>query len=229
MNLLIPGLHLKYDARAVHLWSDEPLAVLSSAVVGGELTHARHIVNLRVARGYDNRAPRDDLDAFVRELGIAEPFVGLMTAAKTERAQIATERDVATTVIAIATVGVSHPTAAGVTEAARVESSTINIVVVADARLTQAARVNAVITATEAKTLALIEHDVRAPHGGFASGTGTDSIVIATTERGATHEYAGPISPLGALIARAVRRAVLNALVDRGRRTNDEGRRTGDE
>lgn len=212
VNLPIDGLHLEYDARAVHIWSDELLAVLSSAMVGSELTHARHILSLHVARGYDNRAPRDDLDAFARELGIAEPFVGLMTAAKTECAQVAVERDAATTVIAVATVGISHPTAAGITPAARVESGTINIVVVADARLTLAARVNAIITATEAKTLALIERDVRAPDGRFASGTGTDAIVIATTERGAQYEYAGPISPLGALIARAVRRAVLGAL-----------------
>jgi iron complex transport system ATP-binding protein len=212
VNLPIGGLHLELDARVVHLWSDAPLAVLSSAVVGSELTHARHIVNLHVARGYDNRDPRDDLNAFARELEISEPFVGLLTAAKTERAQIAVERDAAPTVIAIATVGISHPTAAGITPAARVESDTINIVVVADACLAPAARVNAVITATEAKTLALIESGVRAPHGGFASGTGTDSIVIATTERGAAYEYAGPISPLGALIARAVRRAILDAL-----------------
>jgi len=107
---------------------------------------------------------------------------------------------------------VSHPIAAGITLAAQVESSTINIIVVVDACLAPAARVNAVITATEAKTLALIEKDLRAPEGGFASGTGTDSIVVATTERGATYEYAGPIAPLGALIARAVRRAILNAM-----------------
>ena len=212
MNLPIPDLHLEYDARGVHLWSDEPLAVLSSAVVGSELRETCHIVNLHVARGYDNRAPRDDLNAFARELGIGEPFVGLMTAAKTECAQVAVERDAATTVVVIATVGVSHPIAAGVTEASHVEPSTINLVVVADARLASAARVNAVITATEAKSLALIERDLRAPHGGFASGTGTDSIVIATTERGAMYEYAGPISPLGALIARVVRRAILDAL-----------------
>ncbi|MCI0476721.1 MAG: adenosylcobinamide amidohydrolase, partial [Anaerolineales bacterium] len=175
MNLPIDGLHLQYDARGVHLRSDAPLAVLSSAVVGSELAQTRHIVNLHVARGYDNRAPRDDLDAFAHELGIAEPFVGLMTAAKTERAQVAVERDAATTVIAIATVGVSNPEAAGISEAAPTMPGTINIVVVADVCLTQAARVNAIITATEAKTLALIERDVRAPHGGFASGTGTDS------------------------------------------------------
>jgi len=210
--LPIDGLHLEYDARAVHIWSDAPLVVVSSAVVGSDLTHARHIINLHVHRDYANRSPHDDLAAFARALEIAEPFVGLMTAAKTERAQVAIETDAAMTVIAIATVGISRPIAAGITPAANMEVGTINIVVIADARLTQAARVNAVITATEAKTLALIERDVRAPHGGLASGTGTDSIVIATTERGAAYEYAGPISPLGALIARAVRRAILNAL-----------------
>jgi adenosylcobinamide amidohydrolase len=212
MTLPIRGLHLEYDAHVVHLWSDEPLAVLSSAVVGSELTQTRHVINLHVARGYDNRAPCDDLNAFARELGISESFVGLMTAAKTECAQVAVEHDAATTVIAVVTLGVSNPEAAGISEAAPTTPDTINIVIVADACLTPAARVNAVITATEAKTLALIEKDLRAPEGGFASGTGTDSIVIATTERGVTYEYAGPISPLGALIARAVRRAILSTM-----------------
>lgn len=220
MNLPIDSVHCEYDARAVHVWSDAPLAVLSSAVVGSELTRARHIINVHVPRDYANRSPRDDLDAFARARGIAEPFIGLLTAAKTERAQIAIERDTATTVIAIVTVGISHPIAAGITPAAPVAANTINIIVIADARVSIAARVNAIITATEAKALALIEHDVRAPDGSRASGTGTDSIVIATTERGAAYEYAGPISPLGALIARAVRRAVLGALDER-RRTND--------
>lgn len=229
MNLPIEGLQCEYNARAVHVWSETPLNVLSSAVVGGELTHVRHIINLHVPKDYANRSPHDDLNTFARELGIVEPFIGLMTAAKTERAQIAIERDELTTVVAIVTVGISHPIAAGITPTAPSLAHTINIILVADARVSMAAHVNAIITATEAKTLALIEHAVRAPEGVLASGTGTDSIVIATTERGIAHEYAGPISPLGALMARAVRRAVLNALVDRGRRTNDEGRRTGNE
>ncbi len=217
MNLPIDGVHCEYDARAVHVWSDAPLAVLSSAVVGSELTRARHIINLHVPRDYANHSPHDDLAAFAREHGIAEPFIGLMTAAKTERAQIVVERDATTTVIAIVTVGISHPTAAGITPAAPITMNTINIIVIADARVSAAARVNAIITATEAKTLALIEHDVRAPDGSLASGTGTDSIVMVTTERGAAYEYAGPISPLGALIARAVRRAILGALDERRR------------
>ncbi len=42
--------------------------------------------------------------------------------------------------------------------------------------------------------MALVESDVRAPHGGPASGTSTDAIVIASTGRGASVAYAGPIT-----------------------------------
>ncbi len=210
--LPIDGLRLSRSERALHVWSDEPLTVLSSAVVGGELRQTRHIVNMHVQRGAAHRSPEVELGTLARELGIAGPFVGLMTGVDLKRAQVIVEREAQATTIAIVTVGISHPTAAGVTEAFRGEVGTINIIVIADARLSHAARVNAVITATEAKTLALVEAGVRALHGGFASGSGSDAIVIATTERGTWFEYAGPIAPVGALIGRAVRRAVQNAL-----------------
>jgi iron complex transport system ATP-binding protein len=58
---------------------------------------------------------------------------------------------------------------------------------------------------------------VRAPDGGPASGTSTDALVIGCTGRGALAEYAGPIAPLGAAIARLVRRAILvQVAADRG-------------
>ncbi len=210
--LAISGVYLARDERVIQVRSDEPLTVVSSAVVGGDLERTKHIVNMHVHKSYDCRAPKDDLQLVARELGIIEPFVGMMTAAKLDRAQVIVECDSQTTVIAIVTVGLSHPIAAGVTPAHRAEPGTINSILVVDAQMTRAARVNAIITATEAKTLALIEAGNRAPHGGFASGTGTDAIVIASTERGSTVEYAGPIAPIGALIGRAVRRAIQNAL-----------------
>ena len=53
-----------------------------------------------------------------------------------------------------------------------------------DGALTPAAMVNAVITATEAKTMTLAEWDVRTPEGEPASGTSTDTVVVACTGRG---------------------------------------------
>ncbi len=75
--------------------------------------------------------------------------------------------------------------AAGVSEPAPLRPGTMNIVVLIDANLVQSALVNAVITTTEAKTGALLAHTVRTVEGYTATGTSTDAIVIACTERGA--------------------------------------------
>lgn len=213
-TLLIPGVWLRRDLRALYVHSDTPLAVLSSAVVGGELAQTQHLLNVQVPGNYQCGDHVADVHDVARVLGITEPFVGMLTAAQLRRAQTVIERGEAAAVAVVMTMGISHPTAAGVTPAAIAvgTAGTINTIVIVDAQLTPAARVNAVITATEAKTLALVEAGVRAPHGGPASGTGTDAIVIASAERGAQFDYAGPISPVGALIARAVRRAMQNAL-----------------
>jgi iron complex transport system ATP-binding protein len=207
--LPIDGLYLMRSERALYVRSEASLSVLSSAVAGGELTQTRHIINMHVGRGYACPSPAADLEVMARTLGIVEPFVGLMTAASLERARVIVECDEAVTVVAVVTVGLGNPIAAGVTEAFRPTPGTINIILLVEARLSQAACVNAVITATEAKTLALVESGVRAPHGGPASGTSTDAIVVASTGRGVSAAYAGPITPVGALIARAVRRAVM--------------------
>ena len=92
--------------------------------------------------------------------------------------------------------------------------STINTIVVVDAAAEPAALVNAVITATEVKTLALTAAGVRCDDGRLASGTSTDAVVVAATGRGPRCRFGGPASELGAVVARAVREA-LSAGVER--------------
>jgi adenosylcobinamide hydrolase len=214
-SISIPGITLTRTQQVIHIKSDTLLTVLSSAMVGGELNTARHILNMHVHDNYNNDTPATDLTALANSLGINEPFVGLMTAAKLERMQVMCQEEAGVTVAAILTVGLTLPTAAGVSESAIQFSQpgTINTILIIDANLTPSARANAIVTATEAKTLALIEAGVRTPAGGLATGTGTDSIVIATTQRGPLCEYAGPVAPVGALLARAVRSAMQNAFV----------------
>jgi adenosylcobinamide amidohydrolase len=50
--------------------------------------------------------------------------------------------------------------------------------------------VNAVITATEAKSMTLVEWDVRTPDGDPASGASTDAVVVAHTRRRAAQSGA---------------------------------------
>ncbi len=211
---LLPDIVLNRSPEVLHISSTIPLTVVSSAVVGSELTHTQHILNVAVSKDYNNRQPADDLQSVAQQLNIIEPFVGLLTAARLNDAQVIIERSNATAVAAVVTVGLTFPVAAGVTEAAVLNPApgTINIILVIDACLPISAHINAIITATEAKSLALVEGGIRAPHGGLASGTGTDAIVVATTERGDRYDYAGPIAPLGFLIGRAVRRAMQSAL-----------------
>lgn len=208
----ISGITYSIYPRVLHIKSDEPLAYISSAVVGGGMGWTRHILNWNVPSDYFSETPAEDLNQIAAGLALPYPFVGMMTAVLIERVQICVERRDDCTVVVFATVGVRNRVAAGVTPAYDEPIGTINLIVLTDADLTPAARVNLVLTATEAKTLVLVENDLRAPHGGYATGTGSDALVIASTQRGARFDYGGPLTPIGAAVGRAVRRAVQQGL-----------------
>ena len=74
----IEGVEIEIDEEAVVVTAAAPLTVLSSAVQGGGLGHARAIVNLRV----DTHCPWEDaalrLDAFAARRGVPSPRVGLL-------------------------------------------------------------------------------------------------------------------------------------------------------
>ncbi len=145
------------------------------------------------------------MEAFARSIGIAEPFIGLMTAVYLKNTLIVREWAHDIQVVLVGTVGLSNRIAAGVTPPAPIRAGTINMILLVDAQLSAAAMVNAIITATEAKTAVLHERGLLSPAGAPVTGTSTDAIVIASTGKGHVHAYAGPVSPVGWLIARAVR------------------------
>jgi adenosylcobinamide amidohydrolase len=205
---VIAGVEIAVGPDAVWVRSAAPLRVLASAVVGGDLDATRHVVNMHVGRGYDSADPAADLRAFAEGRGVVEPFVGLMTAAWTHEARIAWEDTDGVRVGAVATVGLGVPVAAGVTPPVAWQPSTINVVVVLDARLERAAAVNGVITVTEAKVGALLEAGVTTAEGAPATGTVTDAVVLAWTGRGPRVPYLGPGTVAGWCVARAVRRVV---------------------
>jgi len=209
------GVEIRVDSEAVQVISETPLVVCSSAVVGGGVVSVRHIINMHVPKGYSKSDPAGDLEAFARRLGIMEPFVGLMTAAWTQNAKLAVAREGGIGVAVIATVGLSNPIAAGLSAVASWAPSTINTIVLLDARPEPGALVNAIITATEAKSLALSEAGVKTPDGWQASGTSTDAVVVAATGEGETVTFAGPLTRSGWLIARAVRAAIGSGIAGR--------------
>ena len=91
---------------------------------------------------------------------------------------------------------------------------TVNILIVTNARLTDGAMARALITITEAKTAAF--EDLRIPSsytkGVQATGTGTDSIIIAGGTTGPKVTNTGGHSRIGELIGKAAYEAVIEAL-----------------
>ncbi|MEU1366805.1 adenosylcobinamide amidohydrolase [Streptomyces sp. NPDC005803] len=195
------------DGQELHhlVWRLGPgWRVCSSAVLGGGIGPRHWILNAQVPGGY----PRMDPDRHLAEIADAErltgPGVGLMTAADVTAYAVAADEGVTAT--ATCGLGVRGWAAApGEGAGGPPRPGTVNIVVTLPAALSDAALVNAVATATEAKVQALLDA------GLDCSGTPTDSVCVAAPapDTGAGEPFAGPRSRWGARLARAVHAAVL--------------------
>lgn len=180
--------------------------VCSSAVLGGGIGPRDWILNAQVPGGY----PRMDPDSHLAEIAAATrltgPGAGLMTAADVTGYTVASDGGVtATATCGLGVRGWAAAEAEGIGGPQR--PGTVNIVVTLPAPLTDAALVNAVATATEAKVQALLDA------GLDCSGTPTDSVCVAapapSPDSGTAEPFAGPRSRWGARLARAVHAAVL--------------------
>jgi adenosylcobinamide hydrolase len=195
------------DGLPVLLWRlDPPRLAIASAPHGGGLAPRGWVLNAQVRSDYDGTDPDAHLRRLAASLGLDDgEGVGFLTAADVTRYQEADADGVA----AFATVGLRHPTWAADVDGATNETSspgagTINLVVAVPARLAEAALVNAVITATEAKSQALAALAVA------GTGTATDAVCVLCPTDGPADPFAGPRSRVGARIARAVHDAVRN-------------------
>ncbi|TXS76111.1 adenosylcobinamide amidohydrolase [Streptomyces sp. sk2.1] len=179
--------------------------VCSSAVLGGGIGPREWILNAQVPGGY----PRLDPDRHLAEIAAAEgltgPGAGLMTAADVTAHTRATDGGAtATATCGLGVRGWAAAPAEGTPGPP--PPGTINIVVTLPVPLSDAALVNAVATATEAKVQALLDA------GLDCSGTPTDAVCVAAPAPGPrpAEPFAGPRSRWGARLARAVHAAVLD-------------------
>lgn len=199
-------MRLSWPDDALLATFDAPRRCLSSAVLNGGIAQARHWLNLQVGHDYARTDPEVHLAQAARERGLdPAQTIGMLTAADV-RAGVRRDRGA---ISAVATVGIGQPLAAAGRRPRRVPpAGTINVLVLVDAPLTDAALIAAVQTATEAKAQALADCGVRAlNHDGPATGTATDAICVATRP-GASVAFAGPATAVGAAIALAVHGAV---------------------
>ena len=224
-DLVGDGVKLVLKENVLAVLSDAPLNTVSSAFHnGGGLKKTNAILNVEVLKSCSDSCLHDDPDAFImdsaKKLGFTESFVGMVTAAAIENFSLVSKRnsDLAVSVIATAAdnEGNTCNFAESAGEAIEIKhiEGTINIIVVIDGNPTESCLVSTLITATEAKMAALRELDIRSRYSGDeATGTVTDAVVAAKTNRGAPIIYGGPASELGQLVGYCTRKAVKEAIM----------------
>jgi len=139
----------------------------------------------------------------------------LFTGADMDNLAIKRKRFKEMEIYALVTAGVkSNALRTSVDEGRFYEPGTINIILLPNMRLTPRAMTRAIINATEAKTAALQDLDIRSSYTPLihqATGTGTDNIIVVEG-KGAKIDNAGGHTKMGELIAKAVYEAVQEAV-----------------
>lgn len=224
-DLAVTGVKLIQKENVLAVLSEAPLNTISSAFHnGGGLKKTNAILNVEVLKSYSDRSLHDNPEAYImessRKIGLNESFIGMVTAAAVENFSLVSKRedDLAVSVIVTAADNegntCDHSESAGETIEVKEIEGTINIIVIIDGNPTESCLAGSLITITEAKTAALRELDIRSRYSGDeATGTITDSVVVAETNRGNPIVYGGPASKLGQLVGNCTRKAVKEAVM----------------
>ncbi len=197
---------------------DSALKTVSSAIYNGGTNQVKAVLNVGVPDGYSDLSlhldPLELITSSAAKLGFTENYLAMVTAAKVTNYSLASSKTDTFSVHVAATAGCSHGESSGEEMDVQEIAGTINIIVLIDGNPSESCMVAALITATEAKSAALRDFDVRSRYtGDSATGSITDSVTVASTNRGKTLSLAGPASKLGKLVGSCTRQAVTEALL----------------
>ncbi|WP_040209562.1 heme ABC transporter ATP-binding protein [Neobacillus jeddahensis] len=193
-----------------------PLRTMSSGVIGSGMGWHRTFVNRHVDKDYRCSDHRAEMASFLKAHGF-EPAetVGMMTAVMLEDVVFRRFVHEDFSIFVVVTAGVSNAIDASKSElhSFEVTPGTINTWIFVNGELSEEAFIQSIMTATEAKVKALNDLAViDQVTGTLATGTSTDSILIAATQSGRGLEFAGTITPLGKLISKAVYQCTTDAI-----------------
>ncbi len=205
----------------IHLEFAIPYNTLSSAVLNGGFQEVKHIVNLKVPKeSCNNEKPNDTLNNYCKQKHWQGISVGMMTAASMESMCIRKVNVENVDLIVLLTTGLSNPRRVGDHAEYRslapncLQHDTINIILISTVSFTPTAMVEAIMIITEAKAAALQNANIKSPISNeIATGTGTDSIIIASQKTAETHiEFCGKHTLMGELIGQIVIEAVTDSI-----------------
>ncbi len=184
------------------LWRfGQPMTLASTAASGGGIGLRHWVLNAQVPIDYARCDPEAHVDQLAGLLGLSGAGVGMLTAADVTDVQRSQDHGVSVE----ATVGLTHPTWAAAPDEGSTGAGppgTVNIVAILPVPLSHAGLLNALCTATEAKTQALLSAGIA------GTGTASDAVTVVCPPGAASEQFGGPRSTWGARLARAVHDAV---------------------
>ncbi|WP_071396459.1 adenosylcobinamide amidohydrolase [Bacillus tuaregi] len=200
--------NMRVNPEYIVLQSPLALRTMSSGVTGSGMGWYNTFVNRHVDRNYHCDDHREEMSDFLKANGF-EPSetVGMMTAVYTKDVVFRHYEEQGFSLMVIVTAGVGNAVdvSKSFEQSYELLPGTINTWLFINGDLTDEAFIQAVMTATEAKVKVMHDMDIRdAQTGTIATGTSTDSILIAATQKGQMLEFAGSITPLGKLIGKGV-------------------------
>jgi adenosylcobinamide hydrolase len=199
---------MQYYVKDSTLVIEGDFEAVSTGLNGGR-ARANYLFNKQVSRNFNAPDPQEFVKKEALKLDPEAANFGLLTAVKMEYLQVI-EDDYLTAFI---TAGVSNGSEF------RAKIGTINIILISKAKLSETALFGAIITATEAKGLALLEK------GYTFLGTNTDAVIVAYETGSETDHvnkgkqeipYAGSSTDFGKKITEAVISGVKAGLELRG-------------
>lgn len=197
---------------------NSPLKTVSSAFYHGGHKQVKAVLNVGVPEGYNDLSlhldPLKLITSSAARVGVTKNYLAMVTAAKIQNFSLVTQKFDDFSVSVAVTAGCKHGESSGEQMDVQELCGTINIIVFIDAKPSDSCMVAALITATEAKSAALMDLDVRSFYSGdSATGSITDSVTIASLNQGKKVALAGPASKLGKIIGSCTRHAVTEALL----------------
>lgn len=208
--------HFTITEQYIQLQSSLPLKTVSSAVHNPGIGWHNCLLNRSVPGDYVISDVKREVKEFLKRENFSPTnTVVMLTAVPTALVAINEFSAPFGSIIVAVTAGVGNAVDVSRVHERQDEPyiGTINTWVIINGCLSEEAFFQALMTATEAKTKALQSENIRDERSGtIATGTATDSLLIAATQKGEEMLYGGPITEVGKMIAKGVYETTVQAI-----------------